>query len=109
VSLGRTVDAIRSSVERLESMLPQQEDSKVLLDFLEDDLREGLDAVGEIEGHFTDVLDALRQQQLSPLELVDLAEDFRVINRLEYLMVVVAQLRRRLVKAASAMRGQSLR
>ncbi len=44
-ALKQSVDAVRESVERLESFLPDREDSSVLADFIEDDLREGLDAV----------------------------------------------------------------
>lgn len=102
--LSKSVDAIRESVDRLERFLPDREDSQVLLDFLEDDLREGLDALVEVESHFTDVLDLLRNERPTPLRLVEAAEDFRVLNRLEYLMVVVAQLRRRLAQAAGKMR-----
>lgn len=104
VPLSRSVDAIRESVERLEEHLPRREDSAVLLDFLEDDLREGLDAIAEVEAHFTDVLDLLRNEQPAPVALLEAAEDFRVLNRLEYLMVVVAQLRRRLSQAAGKLR-----
>lgn len=98
--LRPAVDAVRVSMQRLESLLPEREDAQVMLDFLEDDLREGLDAISEVEGHFTDVLDTLATANLSPVRLVELAEDYRVLNRLEYLMVVVAQLRRRLSQAA---------
>ena len=104
VPLSRTVDAIAESVERLERLLPRREDAEVLLDFLEDDLREGLDAVGEVEAHFTDVLDTLRSAKLSPATLLDAAEDFRILNRLEYLTVVVSQLRKRLMQAAGQLR-----
>lgn len=103
--LTRTVDAIRESVERLEQLLPAREDTAVLLDFLEDDLREGLSAVAEVEAHFTDVLDALRAERPSPIGLLEASEDYRVLNRLEYLMVVVAQLRKRLSQAAGKLRG----
>lgn len=103
--LSKSVDAIRESVDRLEKFLPQREDSEVLIDFLEDDLREGLDALADVEAHFTDILDLLRHERPSPIRLVEAAEDFRVLNRLEYLMVVVAQLRRRLAQAAGKMRG----
>lgn len=98
--LTKTVDAIKESAERLEALLPEREDTDVMLDFLEDDLREGLDAIAEVEAHFTDVLDTLRADELNPIQLVDLAEDFRVLNRLEYLMVVCSQLRKRLSQAA---------
>lgn len=104
VPLKRTVDAIADSVDRLERLLPEREDAAVLLDFLEDDLREGLDAVSEVEAHFTDVLDTLRSARLSPAALLDAAEDFRVLNRLEYLTVVVSQLRKRLSQAAGQLR-----
>lgn len=105
-ALNESVDAIRESVQRLESYLPEREDSEVLADFLEDDLREGLDAVAEVEGHFADIVETLRSEKLTPMALVDAAEDFRVINRLEYLMVVVAQLRRRLGQAAGRIAGR---
>ena len=103
--LSRTVDAIKESVDRLERFLPKKEDSEVLLDFLEDDLREGLDAIGEVEAHFTDILDTLRVQRPTPIRLIELADDFRVLNRLEYLMVVVAQLRKRLSQAAGKIKN----
>ena len=105
--LSKSVDAIGESVDRLERFLPQREDSSVLLDFLEDDLREGLDAIVEVEAHFTDILDTLRADKVTPIKLLDAAEDFRVLNRIEYLMVVVAQLRRRLSQAAGKRRERS--
>ena len=104
IPLSKSVDAIRESVERLEQFMPQREDAEVLVDFLEDDLREGLDAISEVESHFTDVLDVLRNERPTPIGLLEAAEDFRVLNRLEYLMVVVAQLRRRLSQAAGKLR-----
>jgi hypothetical protein len=102
--VSKSVDAIRDSVDRLEQLLPEREDSAVVLDFIEDDLREGLEAVSEVETHFTDILDTLRSDSVSPIRLLEAAEDFRVLNRIEYLTVVVAQLRRRLHQAAGKMR-----
>jgi hypothetical protein len=99
-----TVDAIRQSVERLEALLPEREDAAVLLDFLEDDLREGMEAIAEIEAHFSEILSTLRSDKLSPVSLLEAGEDFRVLNRLEYLTVVVTQLRRRLSQAAGKLR-----
>lgn len=109
VSIHRTVDAISESVDRLERLLPQREEAQVMLDFLEDDLREGLDAVAEVEAHFTDVLDTLRDARLSPALLLEAAEDFRVLNRIEYLSVVAAQLRKRLGQAAGQLRNSPVR
>lgn len=106
-ALREPVDAIKESVDRLERLLPAREDSQVLLDFLEDDLREGLDAISEVEDHFSNVLETLKDERVSPVSLLDAAEDFRVLNRLEYLMVVVGQMRRRLLQAAGKMRNQA--
>ena len=98
------VDEIGRCVDRLEALLPKREDTDVLLDFLEDDLREGLEAISEIEQHFTDVLETLGSDKLSPVALLDAGEDFRVLNRLEYLTSIVGQLRRRLSQAAGKLR-----
>ena len=40
-----------------------------------------------------------------PLHSNPIAEDFRVLNRLEYLMVVVSQLRKRLSQAAGKIKN----
>ncbi len=103
-ALSHSVDSVGEAVERLESVLPAREDSAVLADFLEDDLRQGLEAIGEVDAHFTDLLDTLRSDRLSPITLLEAAEDYRVLNRLEYLTVVVAQLRR-LSQAAGKLRN----
>ncbi len=104
--LSESVDAIKESVDRLERMLPQREDTAVLMDFLEDDLREGLDAIAQVESHFNDVVDAMRSDRVHPVSLLEVAEDFRVLNRLEYLMVVVTQMRKRLAQAAGKLRSE---
>jgi hypothetical protein len=98
-------DAAREAVDRLRARLPLRADCKVVLDFLEDDLREGLSAVSDVEAHFTDVLDALRAERLRPIGLINASEDFRALERLEYLMVVVSQLRRRLSQAAGQLKN----
>ena len=96
----RSQDPIREGTERLASALPPREDSRVLVDFLDDDLREGLSAVAEVEAHFTDVLDALRAPRLAPATLLEVGDELHALQRLEYLHVVVSQLRRRLSQAA---------
>jgi hypothetical protein len=98
--LSRSVDAIRESVSRLEAALPAHDDTQVLLDFLEDDLREGLQAIADVEAHFTDILELLRDERPSAVRLLEVADDFRALSRLEYLFVVVSQLRKRLSQAA---------
>lgn len=97
-------DPVRDAVQRLARVLPARTDAAVLVDFLEDDLREGLDALGDVEAHFADVLDALESRQLSARVLVDAGDDLRALERLEYLLTVVTRLRRRLSQAAGMMR-----
>jgi hypothetical protein len=99
------VDEIGRCVDRLEALLPEREDTQVLLDFLEDDLREGMTAVAEVEEHFAHVLETLNGSRLSPAALIEAGEDFRILNRLDYLHLVVGQLRKRLSQAAGRLRG----
>lgn len=100
-SVSQSVDAIRESVQRLEELLPERDDSAAVLGFIEDDLREGLDALGDVEAHFTDIMDALRSPRVTPVSLLEVSEDYRVLKRIETLMLVVEQLRRRLGQAAA--------
>lgn len=98
------VDPLRQTMMQLGHVLPRRADSIVLLDFLEDDLREGLDALSDIESHFSEVLEALRPEALCPAALVEAGEDGRVLKRLEVLEDTVVRLRRRLSQAAALMR-----
>ena len=99
-------DPIREAVRHLAEALPAREDCEVLVDFLEDDLREGLAAVADVEAHFTDILDTLRSDRLRPISLLNVSEDYRVLERLEYLMVVVSQLRKRLSQGAGKLKNR---
>lgn len=103
-ALLRRADPVRVAVERLAHHLPARADAAVLVDLLEDDLREGLDALGDVEAHFTDVLDALRTEKLSPATLLETGEDLRVLQRLDCLHDIVVQVRRRLSQAAGLAR-----
>ena len=93
-------DPVRDTIDLLARRLPKDTDTKLVLDFLEDDLREGLSAIADVEAHFTDVLDALRADDCTAQELLATAEDLEVLRRLEYLLTVAAQLRRRVHQAA---------
>jgi hypothetical protein len=97
-------DPIREAVDRLAELLPEREDSRVVMDFLEDDLREGLRAISDVEAHFTDVLDALRAPRPTPVGLLEVSDDLLVLQRLDYLHTAVTQLRRRLCQAAGKLR-----
>jgi hypothetical protein len=100
----RRADPVRVAMERLAHSLPARTDAKVLVDLLEDDLREGLDALGDVGTHFTELLDTLRTEELSPVTLLDAGEDLRVFQRVEYLHHVIVQLRKRLSQAAAMQR-----
>ena len=96
-------------MEHLAHLLPGRADAIVLMDFLEDDLREGLDALGDVESHFTELLAALRPGTVCPGGLVQAGDDALVQKRLELLMDVATRLRRRLSQAAGLMRQPSTR
>jgi hypothetical protein len=98
------VDPLRQSMEYLAHLLPGRADSVVLMDFLEDDLREGLDALSDVESHFAELLAALRPEAICPGGLLEAGDDLLVQRRLELLMDVVMRLRRRLSQAAGLMR-----
>ena len=97
-------DPLREAVESLARALPARADAAVLVELLEDDLREGLDALGDVEAHFTDVLEALHPDALSPMGMLQAGDEQRVLERLELLMDVVTRVRRRLSQAAGLMR-----
>jgi hypothetical protein len=95
---------LREAMENLARVLPARTDAAVLVDLLGDDLREGLDALGDVECHFADVLDAMRLERPSPINLISVGDDQLVLERLEVLVGVVSQVRRRLSRAAGMMR-----
>ncbi|MGQ0506659.1 MAG: hypothetical protein ACT4TC_15210 [Myxococcaceae bacterium] len=106
VEAPRPQDVVREAVSRLESVLPRREDSQVLLDFVEDHLREGLAVIADVEAHFTDILDTLRGgRPLSPIALLETGDDARVLQQLEILHAVATQLKRRLSQAAGRIKA----
>ncbi len=107
--LPRPRDAVREAVARLEGSLPRREDTQVLVDFLEDDLREGLAAVSDVEAHFTDVLDTLRSGPLTPIALLEASDDLRVLQQIELLHSAVIRVRKRLSQAAGRLKASPLR
>ena len=97
-------DPLREAIENLARVLPARTDAAVLVDLLGDDLREGLDALGDVECHFADVLDAMRMERPSPVALISAGDDQLILERLEVLVGVVSHVRRRLSQAAGMMR-----
>jgi hypothetical protein len=98
-------DPLREAVEGLSAALPARADAEVLVELLEDDLREGLDALGDVEAHFSEVIEALGAANPSPIALLSAADEQRVLQRLDTLMGVVTQVRRRLSKASGMLRA----
>jgi hypothetical protein len=98
-------DPLHEAVESLSAALPARADAAVLVELLEDDLREGLDALGEVEAHFSEVIEALGAETPSPFVLLSVADEQRVLQRLDTLMNVVTQVRRRLSKASGLLRA----
>lgn len=103
-SRSASENPLREAMENLARVLPARTDAAVLVDLLGDDLREGLDALGDVECHFADVLDAMRMERPSPINLISVGDDQLVLERLEVLVGVVSQVRRRLSQAAGMMR-----
>ncbi|MCE9666835.1 hypothetical protein LY474_03320 [Myxococcus stipitatus] len=103
-ALSRQADPVRVATERLARALPSRADSTVLVDLLEDDLREGMDALGDVEAHFQDLLETLRAGPLSATSLVNASDDARVLERLDDLHDLVLQVRKRLAQAAALVR-----
>jgi len=95
-------DAIHQAIERLRARMRRTSDPDPMhLEFLEDDLREGMQAVSEIEAFFEDAIALLSSPSTRSVDLVDAADDPSVLERLDYLVVVVSNVRRRLMHLAT--------
>ena len=94
-------DAIREVVQRLRSQTRRQGDDPVRVDLLEDDLREGLKAVELVREYFDDVLTLLANPDTRARDVIDIADDPQVLDNCDYLVVVVNNLRRRLMQIAT--------
>ncbi|MGC4115402.1 MAG: hypothetical protein QM765_12520 [Myxococcales bacterium] len=94
-------DAIREVVLRLRRQTRRQGDDPVRVDLLEDDLREGLKTVELVREYIDDVLTLLANPDTRARDIIDIADDSQVIDNLDYLVVVVNNLRRRLVQIAT--------
>lgn len=97
------LDPIARGVQRLARRLPVRDDTRVLVDFLEDDLREGLEAVEGLQEHFLEVLTALDEGELSPVLLLDVGDPSRALGQVERLITILPELRRRLSRAAATL------
>ena len=94
-------DEITRAIHGLRGRLRRTGDDPLRLEFLEDDLREGERTVGEVQAFLDDVVALLSRPGARAADLVDLADDNTVLDRLDYLNVVVNNLRRRLSQLAA--------
>jgi len=72
----------------------------VILDFLEDDLREAEGALGEVTDYLGAVEEALRDPRAGRRDLLALAAGRGPVERIEYLAAMLESLRRRLGQVA---------
>ena len=96
-------DPIARAVGRLARSLPEREDAKVLSDFVDDHLREGLEAVEGLQDHFLELITALDEGEISPALMIDVGDPARALGHVERLISVLPELRRRLSRAAALM------
>jgi hypothetical protein len=89
----------RFDLEDLRRRLPAAtEKETVVLDFLEDDLREATEALGVVARYVGDVQVSLADPRLGRDDLLALALGRGPLEQLEYLSGVVGNLRRRLIQ-----------
>ena len=102
---GRTStagDEIERAMQRLLGRMRRASDPHPLhLEMLEDDLREGLGALGSVQEFFDGVVGLLSKPETRLSEIVDLADDPSVLERIDYLTEVVGSVRRRLLQLAA--------
>jgi hypothetical protein len=75
----------------------------VLLDFLQDDLREAREALAEVGAWVASVEGALADREASPERILSLALGGGPVERIDYLGEVLGHVRRRLAQVAARM------
>jgi len=93
--------AIRKAISRLRGQTRRQGDDPIRVDLLEDDLREGLRTAETVREYLGDVLALLANPGTRACDVIDLADDPQVVDELDYLVVSVNNLRRRLMQIAT--------
>jgi hypothetical protein len=94
-------DDIKHALHQLRSRMRRANDPDPMhLEFLEDDLREGKRTVESVQDFFEDVVTLLSSPGVRSADLVDLADDSAVLDQVDYLVVVINNLRRRLMQLA---------
>jgi hypothetical protein len=91
---------IHEALRALQSRLRRSTDDPLHLEFLEDDLLEGKSALSDVQAFFGEILHLLARRDATAAELIDLADDNTVVERLDDLDRMVASLRKRLLQLA---------
>lgn len=97
---GRGPDRVEAAMQSLRGRLRRATDDPLRIELLEDDLREGRRALGEVDEFFDEVIALLSDRKAPVSRYVDLADDPSVAERLEHLADAVHALRRRLLQLA---------
>jgi hypothetical protein len=92
--------AVQALRQRLASSTAREH---VVLDFLEDDLREVRAALAAVTAYLGEVEGALVDEAPSPARLVALARSVDPAEQVDYLQAVLASVRRRLSQVAARM------
>lgn len=75
---------------------------RTVCDFLEDDLRQATETLADVEAFFQETMEALERPAAGPL--TERASDASVLDRMDDLYQVLANLRRRMVQVAAGVR-----
>jgi len=97
---GDAAGAVEALRQRLAGTTAREH---VVLDFLEDDLREARGAVGAVAAYLANVEGALADEATSSERLLALARSTGPAAQVDYLQSVLASVRRRLAQVAARM------
>ena len=93
--------AIEEAFVGLRSRTRRKGDDPVRLELIEDDLREGFQAVESVREYFDDVVALLANPSTCGRDVIDFVDDPRTVEHVEYLVALVNNLRRRLMQLAT--------
>lgn len=98
-------DRVVEAMERLREALPPRTDNAVIVDLLEDDLREGLDGLAEIDAHFDELLETLISRTRHGGSIVESADAQRALAALDRVCDSLQRVQKRLSVAAARLAG----
>ena len=81
------------------------QDSKNLLLFIDDDLRESALALSRVEAYLVDTVALLENQDATRRQVAAMAEDMAVLEEVDQLTETLENMRRRMARLAATLRG----